>query len=171
MVSTETVAAAMGAGQYAKPLEDACIQFGIVTALQKSHFLAQVAHESDGFRRATEYASGRAYEGRADLGNVQPGDGVRFKGRGLIQLTGRENYATFSNAMGQGSLLVKFPEQVAQLPWSVLAAGWFWQRRGLNALADRDDAVGVTKRINGGRNGLEDRLRRLSQAKKLFGII
>lgn len=170
MVSTETVAAAMGAGQYAQALEDACIQFGIVTALQKAHFLAQVAHESDGFRTATEYASGRAYEGRADLGNVQPGDGVRFKGRGLIQLTGRENYATFSNAMWQGDLFLRSPELVAQLPWAVLAAGWFWKRKGLNALADRDDVVAVTRRINGGTNGLEDRKRRLAQAKKLFGL-
>lgn len=170
MVSTETVAAAMGAGQYAKSLEDACIQFGIVTALQKAHFLAQVAHESDGFRTATEYASGRAYEGRADLGNVQPGDGVRFKGRGLIQLTGRENYATFSSAMGQGDLFLRNPDLVAQLPWAVSAAGWFWKRKGLNALADRDEVVAVTKRINGGTNGLEDRKRRLAQAKKLFGL-
>lgn len=170
MVSTETVAAAMGAGQYAKPLEDACIQFGIVTALQKAHFLAQVAHESDGFRTATEYASGKAYEGRADLGNVQPGDGVRFKGRGLIQLTGRENYATFSHAMGRGDYFLREPGSVAMLPWAATAAGWFWQRKGLNALADRDDVVAVTKRINGGTNGLEDRKLRLAQAKKLFGI-
>ena len=170
MVSTESVADAMGAGQYAKPLEDACIRFGIVTALQKAHFLAQVAHESDGFSTAIEYASGRAYEGRADLGNVHPGDGARFKGRGLIQLTGRENYATFSNAMGQGDLFVRNPELVAQLPWAVLAAGWFWNRKGLNAIADRDDVVAVTRRINGGTNGLEDRQRRLAQAKKLFGI-
>lgn len=170
MVSTETVAAAMGAGQYAKPLEDVCIQFGIATALEKAHFLAQVAHESDGFRTATEYASGRAYEGRADLGNVQPGDGVRFKGRGLIQLTGRENYATFSHAMGQGDLFVRSPELVAQLPWAAVAAGWFWQRKGLNALANRDDVVAVTKRINGGTNGLEDRKLRLARAKKLFGL-
>ncbi|HHA2945745.1 glycoside hydrolase family 19 protein [Stenotrophomonas maltophilia] len=170
MVSTETVAAAMGAGQYAQALEDACIQFGIVTALQKAHFLAQVAHESDGFRTATEYASGRAYEGRADLGNVQRGDGVRFKGRGLIQLTGRENYATFSHAMGRGDLFVRSPELVAELPWAVSAAGWFWKRKGLNALADRDDVVAVTRRINGGTNGLADRQRRLAQAKNLFGL-
>ncbi|WP_164116162.1 glycoside hydrolase family 19 protein [Stenotrophomonas maltophilia] len=170
MVSTETVAAAMGAGQYAKPLEDVCIQFGIVTALQKAHFLAQVAHESDGFRTATEYASGEAYEGRADLGNVKPGDGVRYKGRGLIQLTGRENYATFSHALGQGDLFVRSPELVAHLPWAAVAAGWFWQRKGLNALADRDDVVAVTKRINGGTNGLEDRKLRLARAKKLFGL-
>ncbi|QGL88395.1 hypothetical protein FEO91_08790 [Stenotrophomonas maltophilia] len=170
MASTETVAAAMGAGQYAKPLEDACIQFGIVTALQKAHFLAQVAHESDGFSTATEYASGRAYEGRADLGNVRPGDGVRFKGRGLIQLTGRENYAAFSHAMGRGEYFLREPEAVAMLPWAAIAAGWFWKRKGLNSLADRDDVVAVTKRINGGANGLEDRKLRLAQAKKLFGL-
>lgn len=84
MVSTETVAAAMGAGKYAQALEEACIRFGIVTALEKAHFLAQVAHESDGFNTATEYATGAAYEGRKDLGNTQLGDGKRFKGRGLI---------------------------------------------------------------------------------------
>ncbi|MRG98854.1 hypothetical protein GIY21_00945 [Xanthomonas sontii] len=170
MVSTEAVAAAMGAGQYAQPLEDACIQFGIVTALQKAHFLAQVAHESDGFATATEYASGRAYEGRADLGNVQPGDGVRFKGRGLIQLTGRENYAAFSNDMGRGSYFVHEPSAVAMLPWAAVAAGWFWKRKNLNPLADRDDIVGITRRINGGTNGLDDRKQRLAQAKKLFGL-
>ncbi|MCI2243802.1 hypothetical protein L3067_04165 [Xanthomonas sp. PPL568] len=168
MVSTETVAAAMGAGQYAQPLEDACIQFGIVTALEKAHFLAQVAHESDGFATATEYASGRAYEGRADLGNVQPGDGVRFKGRGLIQLTGRENYAAFSAAMGRDFLAS--PELVAGLPYAALVAGWFWKRKNLNPLADQDDIVAITRRINGGTNGLDDRKRRLAQAKKLFGI-
>lgn len=177
MVSTETVAAAMGAGQYAQPLEDVCIQFGIVTALQKAHFLAQVAHESDGFRTATEYASGRAYEGRADLGNVQSGDGVRFKGRGLIQLTGRENYATFSHAMGQGDLFVRCPELVAQLPWAVVAAGWFWKRKNLNVWADRDDGLAVGRAINRGSatskgmpNGQADREARLAKAKKLFGL-
>ncbi|MBB3802062.1 putative chitinase [Xanthomonas arboricola] len=169
-MSTETVAAKMGAGKYAKPLEDACIRFGIVTALQKAHFLAQVAHESDGFRTATEYASGSAYEGRADLGNVRPGDGRRFRGRGLIQLTGRANYAEYSESIYGDPRCVDHPEAVAELPDAAVVAGWFWKKKGLNALADRDDVVAVTKRINGGRNGLEDRQRRLAQAKQLFGI-
>lgn len=177
MVSTETVAAAMGAGPYAKALEETCIQFGIVTALQKAHFMAQVAHESDGFRTATEYASGRAYEGRRDLGNVHPGDGVRFKGRGLIQLTGRSNYATFSSAMGQGDLFLRAPDLVAQLPWSVVAAGWFWNRMGLNAWADKDDVLAIGRAINRGSatskgmpNGQADRELQLTKAKRLFGL-
>lgn len=168
MVSTETVAAAMGAGKYAQPLEDACIRFGITTTLQKAHFLAQVAHESDGFRTATEYASGKAYEGRKDLGNTQPGDGVRFKGRGLIQLTGRANYQAYSRALYGDDRCVQRPEMLAELPDAALAAGWYWNWRGLNALADKDDLVAVTRRINGGTNGLEARRKRLAQAKALF---
>lgn len=167
-MSTETVAAGMGAGKYAKPLEDACIQFGIVTALQKAHFLAQVAHESDGFRTAVEYASGRAYEGRRDLGNTQPGDGVRYKGRGLIQLTGRYNYSQYSLAIYGDGRCVRNPAMVAELPDAALAAGWYWQTRGLNPLADADDLERVTRRINGGLNGLESRRGYLRLAKRLF---
>ena len=167
-MSTETVAAGMGAGKYAKPLEDACIRFGIVTALQKAHFLAQVAHESDGFRTAVEYASGLAYEGRRDLGNTEPGDGVRFKGRGLIQLTGRANYTDYSWAMYSDGRCVRNPGIVAQLPDAALAAGWFWQTRGLNPLADADNLERVTRRINGGLNGLESRAAYLRLAKRLF---
>ncbi len=175
MVSTETVAAAMGAGAYAKALEDACIRFGIVTPLQKAHFLAQVAHESDGFATATEYASGKAYDtGRKAiaLGNtpVADGDGQKYKGRGLIQLTGRANYAKYSQAIYGDERAVRDPEMVAKLPDAALAAGWFWQWKGLNPLADRDDVVGITHRINGGENGLDDRKLRLKQSKKLLGI-
>lgn len=169
-MSTETVAAAMGAGKYAQPLEDACIRFGITSTLRKAHFLAQVAHESDSFRTATEYASGAAYEGRRDLGNIRPGDGRRFRGRGLIQLTGRANYAEYSMAAYGDPRCVDHPEMLSELPDAALAAGWFWQSRNINALADKDDVVAVTKKINGGTNGLEDRKKRLAQAKKLFGI-
>lgn len=167
-MSTETVAAGMGAGQYAKPLEDACIRFGIVATLQKAHFLAQVAHESDGFRTAVEYASGAAYEGRRDLGNTEPGDGRRFKGRGLIQLTGRHNYTEYSRAMYGDDRCVRSPAIVATLPDAALAAGWFWQTRGLNPLADADDLERVTRGINGGLNGLESRAGYLRLAKRLF---
>lgn len=172
MVSTESVAAAMGAGKYAQALEEACIRFGIVTPLEKAHFLAQVAHESDGFHTATEYASGKAYEGRKDLGNTQKGDGVKFKGRGLIQVTGRGNYRTYSLWKYGDERAVLKPEMLAQLPDAVDAAGWYWTvaRPKIPALARADDFRGVTKAINGGYNGLEDREEKLAQAKKLFGL-
>lgn len=172
MVSTETVAAAMGAGKYALALEEACIRFGIVTPLEKAHFLAQVAHESDGFKTVTEYASGEAYEGRKDLGNTQPGDGKRFKGRGLIQVTGRANYRTYSLWKYGDERVVTSPTILAEIPDAVDAAGWYWAvaRPRIQAMARADDLVGVTRAINGGRNGLIDRGERLAHAKKLFGL-
>lgn len=142
-----------------------------MTPLQKAHFLAQVAHESDGFKTATEYASGRAYEGRKDLGNTQPGDGVRFKGRGLIQITGRANYAEYSRDVYGDDRCVRDPTRLAGLPDAVLAAGWYWACKGINKLADADDVVAVTRRINGGTNGLADRREWLAKAKRLMGIL
>src|SRR4051812_20373580 len=75
-------------------------QYGIDAPLREAHFLAQAAEESDGFHTLQEYASGKAYEGRKDLGNVKPGDGVRYKGRGIFQLTGRVNYAAYGKRLG-----------------------------------------------------------------------
>lgn len=172
MTSTEAVAAALGAGPYAQPLERACIDFGIESALEKAHFLAQVAHESDGFRTATEYASGRAYEGRADLGNTQPGDGPRFKGRGLIQITGRANYAAYSRWKYSDDRLVQNPAKLAELPDAVDAAVWYWtvRRPVCRVRAQADDLVGVTRAVNGGTNGLADRRAKLVKAKRLFGL-
>ena len=136
----------------------------INTPLRQAHFLAQVGHESGQLRYTEEIASGAAYEGRKDLGNTQPGDGVRFKGRGLIQLTGRANYTAFAQACGQD--VVANPELVAQKPaLAVDAAVWFWGEHGLNALADKDDVLGITKCINGGTNGLADREALLARAK------
>lgn len=171
-VSTETVAAKMGAGKYAKPIEDGCIWNGLVSPLEKAHFLAQLAHESDGFNTATEYASGKAYEGRADLGNTQKGDGVRFKGRGLIQCTGRSNYSAYSAWKYGDDRCVRNPEMLAALPDAVDAAFWYWcvRRPSCRTRAMADDLVGVTKAVNGGKNGLEDRRKKLAQAKQLFGI-
>jgi putative chitinase len=141
-------------------------EFALNTELRQAHFLAQLAHESAGFRTTVEYASGAAYEGRADLGNTQPGDGVRFKGRGLIQLTGRANYAAASKALGVD--FVKNPALAAQFPHAIRVAGWYWSTRKLNALADADNVRAVTKKINGGHNGLEDRERYLARAKKVL---
>lgn len=177
-MSTETVAAKMGAGKYAQPLEDACIRFGIVTPLEKAHFLAQVAHESDGFNTATEYASGAAYEGRKDLGNTHPGDGRRFKGRGLIQNTGRANYRTYSLWKYGDERVVLNPGMLAELPDAADVAGWYWTvaRPKIPGMARADDVLGVSKAINGVNratgepNGMPDRREKLAQAKKLFGI-
>lgn len=143
---------------------------GIDTPLRQAHFLAQIAHESGGLRWLEELASGEAYEGRADLGNDQPGDGVRFKGRGLIQLTGRANYTEFGRALGRDlTSSTEAAAQVAEDPdLCVRAATWFWSENGLNALADADDLEAVTRRINGGLNGLDDRAKYLERAKAVF---
>jgi putative chitinase len=140
----------------------------IDTPLRRAHFIAQLAHESGAFRYAEELADGAAYEGRADLGNNRPGDGRRFKGRGLIQLTGRANYTAYGTAIGRD--LAADPAPVATDPaLAVDAACWFWATRGLNALADADDVERITRRINGGLNGFEDRRDYLRRAKFFLG--
>ena len=114
-----------------------------------------------------EYASGEDYEGRDDLGNTQPGDGDRFKGRGLMQLTGRANYAEFSKAMNQD--FIAQPQLVGHIPFAIWVAGWFWDDHHLNKYADRDDLEQVTCGVNGGYNDLEDRRRYLEKAKSVLG--
>ena len=142
---------------YAPYLESLMPRYGIDTAQRQRHFLAQLLHESGSLRYVRELASGAAYEGRKDLGNTQTGDGVRFKGRGLIQITGRANYARLSaDLLGDDTFLTQ-PELLEQPRWAVESACWFWKRGNLNALADKDDIVAVTRRINGGTNGLDDR--------------
>ncbi len=141
----------------------------INTPLRVAHFLAQIGHESGHLRYAEEIADGSRYEGRADLGNTQPGDGRRFKGRGLIQLTGRANYAAYGAAIGRD--LLADPTPVATDPaLAVDVACWFWASRGLNALADADDLERITRRVNGGLNGLADRRAILARAKVALGI-
>lgn len=142
----------------------------MTTPLRQAHFLAQVGHESGELRYREELADGRAYEGRADLGNTQPGDGPRFKGRGLIQLTGRANYAAYGRDLGRMEELLDQPQRVAEDPaLCVDVAGWYWAIKKINMLADQDDFPGITRRINGGNNGAADRLRLLRRARKLLG--
>lgn len=129
--------------------------YEIDNPLRQAAFLAQVAHESGRFIYTEEIASGKAYEGRADLGNTRPGDGVRFKGRGLIQLTGRANYAEFSAHCGID--FIENPALLSTPQYAVHSACWFWSERGLNALADVGEFKKITKIINGGYNGLEQR--------------
>ncbi|WP_375674136.1 MULTISPECIES: glycoside hydrolase family 19 protein [unclassified Bartonella] len=160
--------------EMARVLPKALSYGALTTPLRIAHFLSQCAHESDGFFTLREYASGRAYEGRRDLGNVNPGDGVHFKGRGLIQLTGRNNYRRFTRFWclvdEQAVDCEAFPQELEKFPAALWSAVWFWQMKGLNRLADQDDYLGITKAINGGRNGLVQRLIYLNRAKKLLGL-
>lgn len=133
------------------------------TALRVAHFTAQVAHESAGFRAVEEFADGWAYEGRHDLGNTQAGDGPRYKGRGLIQLTGRANYRRIGEIFG---LDLEGRPALAAVPVNALRiACAYWDSRNLNRSADADDLEAVTRGVNGGLNGLADRRRYLLRAK------
>jgi len=137
---------------------------GITTKLRIAHFLAQLGHESDHFRTFREYASGAAYEGRRDLGNVKKGDGRRYRGRGPIQITGRYNYEKYGKRLGID--LINKPELAETAEIGVKIAILYWLDHGLNALADKDDIRGITKRINGGFNGLNSRIAMLENAKR-----
>lgn len=156
--------------RFVEPLNLTMAEFDIRTPLQQAHFLAQLAHESGEFNYVEEIGDGANYEGREDLGNVVPGDGPRFKGRGLIQVTGRTNYTNCSFDLGLGDELVRRPERLAEDELAARCAGWFWQRNQLNILADADDVLAVTRRINGGTNGLSDRIDKLASAKRAFGL-
>ncbi len=152
---------------YFEPIVRAMSSYGLTSSLQIAHFLAQIGHESASLLYTEELASGDAYEGRPDLGNTQPGDGRRYKGRGLIQLTGRANYAAYGrykdmDFLGQPELLATDPILAVDV------ACWFWKDRGIDRLADADDVKAVTRRINGGYNGLDDRMQYLRRAKALL---
>lgn len=158
--------------RFLAPLGAAMDRNGIDTPLRRAHFLAQLGHESGSLRYTEEIADGTAYEGREDLGNVEPGDGPRFKGRGLIQLTGRANYREYGRDAGLD--LLSTPEHARVLATddrlAADVAGWFWRTLDLNALADADDLRAVTRRINGGLNGLNDRADFLERARLAFGV-
>jgi len=140
--------------------------FILDSGLRLAHFMGQCAHESGGFHYMEEIASGAAYEGRADLGNTQRGDGKRFKGRGPIQLTGRSNYTAYGKALNLD--FIADPAMVAKPRIGITVAARYWFVRGLNAYADADDVRSITKRVNGGYNGLEDRVKLTNKAKALI---
>lgn len=137
-----------------------------ITNHRRHMFLAQIAHESDGFRTTREYATGEAYEFRKDLGNIEKGDGVKYRGRGLIQLTGRENYAKFGKLLRTD--LINFPEKLEKFPLALTSACIFWMDRGLNSFADKGDFEEITRRINGGLNGYESRLEYLDRVVEIL---
>jgi putative chitinase len=144
-------------------------KFNITNNLRLLHFLAQCAHESGNWLFKVEIASGRAYEGRKDLGNTQPGDGVRFKGRGYIQLTGRANYKKFSEFVGEDC--VSNPDLVAT-KYPLMSAAFFFNSNNLWRICDRgvDNTIItlVTRRVNGGTKGLDDRIRHFRKYQSLL---
>lgn len=150
-------------------LNAAMDEYEVNTPQRQAAFIAQVAHESGGLRYVREIASGKAYEGRADLGNTDPGDGIRFKGRGLIQITGRANYKACSLALFGDERLIESPVLLETPLEACRSAAWFWKSHGLNNLADQDKFITITKRINGGTNGLAEREAYYSRAKEVLG--
>jgi len=180
------------------PLEDTFAKYGINTSQRQAHFIGQCQHESDNFRTleenlhysaarlmavwpsrfpnldvANQYANNpemianKVYGGRADLGNTQDGDGWKFHGRGVIQLTGRSNYQVCGDALGQP--FTSEPSLLLEPEWACLSAGWFWNKKGLNALAEAEDWNTMTKRINGGTLGLDDRINKIHKAMDILG--
>lgn len=143
-------------------------KWGLTSPLVICHFVAQCAHESDGFRTFEEYASGDAYDTRTDLGNTpqKDGDGRLYKGRGPIQITGKANYEDASDAIGTD--FVNNPGWASGPINGTRMAMWFWWSRNLSRLALIDDVFGITKRINGGTNGLEARKKYLERAKRFL---
>lgn len=161
---------------WAEPLTDAMDMYEINTPARQAAFLAQVGHESGRLVYVKELwgptDAQKRYEGRKDLGNTQPGDGFKYRGRGLIQITGRANYSTAADALNEP--LVEFPEILEQPDIAALSAAWFWSSRGLNAFADVRTVQSfetITRRINGGLNGYADRLLLWGSAKTALGAV
>lgn len=148
------------AALWAPHLDAAMVEYGIDTPARQAAFLAQVAHESGRLVYVKELwgptNAQKRYEFREDMGNTEIGDGFKYRGRGLIQVTGRANYRQCGAALGLP--LEDHPEQLEQFKYAAQSAAWFWMSRGLNELADRGDFRAITRKINGGFNGYDDRL-------------
>jgi putative chitinase len=178
-------------GKWLEPLQETFEKYQINTPKRQACFIGQCMHESGGFKflrenlnysakalmatwpsrfpdmdmaekyeRQPEKIANKVYSGR--MGNTEDGDGAKFIGRGLIQLTGKDNYKAFGEAIGED--LVSTPQLVEQPRYAALSAGWFWNKRGLNALADDMDITTLTVRINGGKIGIEDRIAKINKA-------
>lgn len=188
-IKETTCSSTVNAQKFVDFINETCIKFAINTPIRQLCFLAQVGHESGSLFFTEELASGAAYEGRKSLGNTQPGDGIRFKGRGLIQITGRSNYKAVGDSLKVD--FIKNPTLLGgknvnkcsadQLKNAAMSAGWFWNSRNLNAIADKiditkpidsgtnlDNFTLITRKINGGKNGLPDRLNRYKAGVNFF---
>ena len=168
---------------YTPLLNTAFEKYQINTKERIACFLAQIIHESGSFKYVEEIASGKAYEGRLNLGNTQAGDGVKFKGRGLIQTTGRSNYRAVSIFLFNDLRLLDNPEILEQPEYALESACYYWKTRELNLICDkpdnwviihkdksRDKFQLLTIKINGGLNGYSDRLHHYKLAKEVLGI-
>lgn len=183
--------------KWLQPLNDTFAKYGIDTPKRQAAFIGQCGHESNSFKvleenlhysaqalmrvwpsrfdqaTADKYANNpemianKVYGGRADLGNTQDGDGWKFHGRGVIQLTGQSNYQVCGDALGQS--FTTQPELLLEPQWACMSAGWFWNRKQLNLLADDENWTTMTKRINGGTLGLDDRINRIHKAMDILG--
>lgn len=151
-------------------LNAALTEASVDTPWRVAAFVAQLAHESGELRYFEELASGTAYEGRKDLGNTEPGDGKRFKGRGPIQLTGRSNYRAAGAELALP--LEAVPEMAASPEHGFRIAAWYWKKHGLNERADAGPLAfdSITRRINGGLNGKVDRDRFYARAMQALGL-
>lgn len=159
---------------YLLPLNDAMVEFEIISGHRMAAFLAQIAHESGELRYVREIASGQAYEGRGDLGNTEPGDGPKYRGRGFIQVTGKNNYRDCGNALGLD--LLGQPDLLERPDPACRSAAWYWESRGLNELADTDEFLEISVKINGRNrdtglpNGWAERCRYWDRAKRVLGV-
>ncbi len=169
---------AMRAENWCISIDAAMLTFGITTPGRAAAFLAQIGHESGGLQYTREIwgptPAQAGYEGRADLGNTQSGDGHLFRGRGLIQITGRANYRACT--LGLRKTLPATPDFEAEPGllegprWAAMSAGWYWAEHGCNELADAGQFTALTRRINGGTNGLADRVALWEVAQVAMGV-
>ena len=162
--------AGQSAGVFVSVLNTAMNRYQIVGTQRVAAFIAHIGHESGQLKYVKEIwgptAAQTRYEGRADLGNTVPGDGSKFRGRGLIQITGRANYKACGEALGLD--LINQPELLEKPQHACMSAAWFWASRGLSTLADESRFETITRRINGGLNGLADRQNLYERALKVL---
>lgn len=166
------------AGVFITPLNTAVLNRHIQTPKRIAAFIAQVGHESGELRYVRELGSDQ-YLSKYDTGALAArlgnspeadGDGQKYRGRGLIQITGRRNYLACSQALFGDDRLLQQPELLEQPQWACESAAWFWQSNGLNELADKDQFSTITRRINGGLNGLDHRLQLWARAKAVLCV-
>ncbi|MES2869223.1 MAG: glycoside hydrolase family 19 protein [Pseudomonadota bacterium] len=158
------------AGVFVPVLNAAMVRYQIIGPKRRAAFIAQIGHESGQLKYVKEIwgptAAQARYEGRKDLGNTVAGDGSKYRGRGLIQITGRANYMACGEALGLD--LIKQPELLEKPQHACMSAAWFWAAKGLSTLADAGQFDTITRRINGGQNGAADRQALYARALKVL---